>query len=634
MNTKDTEPDELDKFVIKGLDEYLDSNPELSTIKLVQLLSESILHLRKYIENPKEKYTTWDRPAIELKYAVEFSDNDKLPETIYTEDTQDKNTEEVFYNTLFHEYPLSVLLREMSDSIVVFKEGDKIEALISPQNKHLKKLTGAERERYLRELGEKYFSDNKKPTLALDFKLEFSDDKEPKRRRKTARGKFILDVSPLYADEDSRKASYSVITGLDIKEYKPINWSKEEKKEFWEALDKTFKTYTPQKSFDFLEKLIEPEVKPVIPEVKPVIKDKGEVYKYPKDLANVTQAIFTNTPFRDRDFKGFTNERGKDEAKWQKKEITALVPTEDLSLFPRKKKHVGQGYLIPTPPKIAGSGAKNVDTLVCMLQKENRKRGKTGQDKTGNLDFSLKEYAKMRGKSESRLDSGGKFVDELKKDLISGGITSYIVDLEEATGRKSYLIQNFYGLEVPKTKSKEKWRVIFNEPYKTDILNSKQYYPMLLKAIQDPKTDGGKVHLYFFYKVVMSYASNNTDFKGGVLKVSTLLDKIKIGDETKAKPQRAFKVLCECIYYMATNFEGIIKEVKFYNNGKREKVKLITDLEKFKEWDYNDFKNEVLNGLGLTDIREALVSFNSTPQKELAETMEEPKQTGEYKTTL
>ena len=106
--------------------------------------------------------------------------------------------------------------------------------------------------------------------------------------------------------------------------------------------------------------------------------------------------------------------------------------------------------------------------------------------------------------------------------------------------------------------------------------------------------------------------------------------------EKKNRPKEAFNALCECIYYTATNYEGIIKEVGFYNNGKREKVRTIpdTDLEKFRDWDYNDFKNEVLNDLGLTDIREALISFNSTPQKELAETTEEPKQTGEYKTTL
>jgi len=93
-------------------------------------------------------------------------------------------------------------------------------------------------------------------------------------------------------------------------------------------------------------------------------------------------------------------------------------------------------------------------------------------------------------------------------------------------------------------------------------------------------------------------------------------------------------VLCECIYY-TTKFQfKAIKEVKFFDSGKCEKFKLITDLSKFEKWDYNDFKIEVLNGLGLTDIREALISFNHTPIKELLEVTEEPEQKGEYKVTL
>jgi len=618
MNTKDKDQDELDKFIIgeMGIEGYLESNPEFLKTKLAQLLSESILHLRKYIENPKEKDITWDNPYIGLKYKVEYTDNEsELPLIIYPEQKT--------FDRLFHSYPLSFLLREMTDYIVVFKQGDKTRAQISTQNIHLKKLTGVKREEYFRELVEKYFSDNKEPTFTLPFKLNLSNDKESK----TAKGSFLLDVRPLLVDLDSKKSNYLVTAGLDIKEYKPINWSKEEKKEFWETLDKTLKTYAPQESFDFLKKLIEPEV-------KPIIKDKGGVYKQPKDLAKITQSIYTNIGFKDRDFKGFTNERGKDEAKWQKEELnlTALVLTEDLSLFPRKKKHEGQGYLIPTPPKITVSQAKSMDTLCYMLQRENWRREKAGQDKTGNLEFSLKEYAKMRGKSDAQIAKGGGILDELKRDLISGGVTSYIVDLEETTGRKSYLIQNFYGLEVPKAKSKEKWRVIFNEPYKTNILSSKQYYPILLQAIQDANTNERKGYLYYFYRKVMSYASNKPGFRRE-LKVSTLLDYIKAGDRIKDKPKEAFKVLCECIYYTATNYNAI-KEVKFFDSGKREKDKLITDLQKFKEWRYDDFKNEVLNDLGLTDIREALISFNNTSQKELTEEIEEPKQIGQYRTTL
>lgn len=364
-------------------------------------------------------------------------------------------------------------------------------------------------------------------------------------------------------------------------------------------------------------------------------KRSKEVYKNPKDIAEITQSLFINAGFRDPDFVGYTDERGFNEAKWKKKELTALVPTKDLSLLdPRKNKNEKQGYLIPTPPKIAVSQAKNIDTLLVLLEKENRKRDQIGQSREGVLEFALRDYAKIRGKSDLELARGGKFLDELKKDLISGSITSYVLDLEATTGRKSYLIQNFYGLEVPKIKSKEKWKVIFNEPYKTFILNSKQYYPILLQAIQDKDTDNEKGYLYFFLKVVMSYASTG-DFKTQ-LKVSTLLDKIKVGDRTKERPQEAFKVLAECIYYIATTYKvndkPTITEVRFFESGKCRKVKLINDLEKFNGWSYEDFKKEVLAELGLTDIRDALISFN-TPT-ELTGRTDETGQTGQDKATL
>ena len=629
MNIKNIDSDKLDKFIIKALEGYSDSNPEFLKIKLIQLISESILHLRKLIEDPKEKDTTWDNPYIELKYAVEYLDNEsELSSLIVWPEIST-------FDRLFYANPLSVLLREMTDCVIVFKQGDKREAKVSPLNEHLNKLTGAKREEYFRELREKYFSDNKEPTLTWPFKLNLSNDKEPK----TAKGEFLLDVRPLFVDLDSKKSNYLITAGLNIEGYKPVDWSKEEKKEFWETLDKGLKAEAPQESFDFLEKIIEPEVKP--------IKDKGYVCNVPKDMAVITQLVTTNVPFNDSHYMGITNEGGTAEAKWQNKELTALVPIEYLSLFPRKKKYEGQGDLIPISPKTTGAQQKNLDILLYMIQGDNRKREKAGELRRAQIEFAFKEYAITRGYSEAQVARGGKFLNELKRDLISGHATRYIVDLEQNPSLANYLfrdnkgarksvlldVESFYTLVMPKPKSKEKWLVIFKEPYETYILETKQYFPMPLPVIQDPYTNQKKGYLYFFYRnIVMRYASNNPEFKGGVLKVSTLLDNIKRGDETKAKPKRAFNVLCECICY-ATKFKAI-KEVRFFDSGKYEKVRVITDLEKFKDWDYTDFKNEVLNYLGLTDIREALVSFNSTPQKELAEVTEEPKQMGEYKTTL
>jgi len=419
---------------------------------------------------------------------------------------------------------------------------------------------------------------------------------------------------------------------LNIKGYTHINWSKEEKEEFWDALDKYLRTLVPQKSFDFFI-----DKSPIEPEVKPVIKDKKGVVKQSQGLANVAQIISRNIGLKAIHFIGYVNERGKDEAKWQDKGFSAFVPIEKLSsLNPKEKINEGQLPLIPTSPNTTVSQIKSIYTLNHMLQIENEKREKAGQDKTGKLDFSLKEYAKMRGKSDAQIARGGGVLDELKRDLITGHVTDYIIDEETTTGQKRYFFNYLYGIAIPKPKSKEKWGVIFNEPYLTDILNSKQYFLIPLDVIQDTNTDKKKGYLFYFYTVVMSYANTKTNFKTQ-LKVSTLLENIRVGDRTKDIPKIAFNVLCECIYYTATNYEGTIKEVRFFNNGKREKEKLITDLEKFKEWDYNEFKNEVLNGLGLTDIREALISFNhTTPRKELTEAKrEEPdEQIGQYKTTL
>jgi len=154
----------------------------------------------------------------------------------------------------------------------------------------------------------------------------------------------------------------------------------------------------------------------------------------------------------------------------------------------------------------------------------------------------------------------------------------------------------------------------------------------LLEAIQDTSNDDRKGYLYFFLKAVLRYTNTSTDFKTQ-LKVSTLLDKIKVSDDTKKRPPESFKVLAECIYYTATNYKAFkLKEVRFFNNGKCEKVKVIADLNKFESWKYEEFIKEVLTPLGLDDIRDALISFNTpTDQPEGAG---ETEQTGQDQTTL
>lgn len=349
-------------------------------------------------------------------------------------------------------------------------------------------------------------------------------------------------------------------------------------------------------------------------------KKKKLFYKTPKPLEEIHQQLFKPTGLRDKDYKGTIKEGQEELAVWDIKGGEARYLKNKQAKIDRKKKKTETALsVIPTPPKLGVSQAKNIDALGFMLQQENCKREKNGKRKLAELEFSLGDYAKIRGYSDEQIARGGEFLNELKRDLFTGAYTTYrldkvIIDGEEYT---AHGLPNIYILFEPKNK-KGKWKIKYNEPYKNYYLNGGQYYPILLKAIKDKATNNEKGFLYFFFKLVMSYASTG-NFKTQ-LKVSTLLDKIKIRDAVKERPKEAFSVLAECIYYTAINYEAI-EEVRFFDSGKCKKVKVITDLEKFKGWIYQDFIKEVLTPLGLSDIRDALISFN-TPQEKLERTDE------------
>jgi len=375
----------------------------------------------------------------------------------------------------------------------------------------------------------------------------------------------------------------------------------------------------PATSNKFFNTVINPIEKP--------LEKKAEVYKNPKYFADITQGIFKSIGLRAGDFLGYTKDGREELAEWDIKGGQARYPKSKQSKIDRKKKTEQGLIIIPTPPKLGVSQAKNIDALGFMLQLKNWRRVKDGKEKKAELEFSLKEYAKIRGYKEAEIARGGGFLAELKKDLFTGAYTTYrleqvIIDGKEYT---AHGLPNIYILLEPKSR-KDKWKIVYNEPYKNYYINSKQYYPILLEAIQDKKTDGEKGYLYSFFKLVMSYASKG-DFRTQ-LRVSTLLDKIKAGDRTKERPQEAFSFLAECIYYTATKY-GAIEEVRFFDSGKCEKVEVIKDPARFKEWDFNDFTKEVLTPLGLTDIRKALISFNTPP--ELAEATDD---TGQDEPTI
>jgi len=353
-----------------------------------------------------------------------------------------------------------------------------------------------------------------------------------------------------------------------------------------------------------------------------VRKQDLEIAKNPKALAKLTEAVIQNKGIRDEHFKGFIGESGEREAMWSMDTLTALVREKDLPFLGTGRKiNPDQGELIPTPPKIAVSQAKNIDTIIVLLEKANKKRVKLGEEKTAMLEFYFRDYAKIRGYSDKEISRGGKFNNELRKDLISMGITRFILE-----SKKKIIINNLYGIGIPKTKSQGKWGIWFNEPYASIILDSKRdYYPIILKAIGDKSTNDKKGYLYFFLKEVLRLSNNpGTGFRTQE-KIATLLDNIKIGGRAKERPQEAFKVLAECINYVADNYENILTEVRFLKSSK-DTPKIIKDLSIFKNIRYEQFKTDILRNLETDDIRETFISFNTIVLKEIGNRYQEREQ--------
>ncbi|HPL56468.1 MAG TPA: hypothetical protein PLC05_03175 [bacterium] len=349
-----------------------------------------------------------------------------------------------------------------------------------------------------------------------------------------------------------------------------------------------------------------------------------EITKNPKMLAELELDLFSNTGFRDGDYKGDTTERGIKEAFFQNKRGQgALIPHAQIPTLLKKQKG-GQGALIPPPPDATANQLKNLHALTILLDKQNKIRVKRGEPKTTTIEFELKDYEKIRGKTDIELARGGKFRDLLKYTLISGGATTFITEDD-----KYYKIRHhhFYNLDIPKTPN-GKWTAYIQEPYAQTLLNFNQYIPIVIRALQDRQTDQKKGYLYFFFYIVLFYSNNPETGFTSEHKVSNLLNKIKVSDEILNKPKRAFRVLAECISYVADNYKDILKEVRLLNA--KYEVKVIRDLTVFKNTDYEQFNALYLKPLGLKDIRDALISFNPIRIKELAQPEHKDHTEGEF----
>jgi len=386
----------------------------------------------------------------------------------------------------------------------------------------------------------------------------------------------------------------------------------------------------------YIKKLAEWDLLPRLKE-----KEKTELIEFlkqPPEMDLLQRKLLSGTGITKKAYKGVTERKrtltsGETQTElfytWPTKPgVEAFYPVEKQDKIQKDTPPPGQREVdfIPAAPKLAVSQEKNIDTLAIMLQKANQQRINQEKEPKAQFDFSFKEYALTRGYSEADIKKGGKFINELKKDLYSGAYTTYRVDKIKLNGKTytAHGLPNFYILFEPENK-KDPWKVAFNEPYGQYYLNCKQFHRVYLKAIQDKNTNKKKGYLYRFFKLVVRYEKTDTGKEGYTpppLKVDTILNDIKATGKTENRPGEIFKALSECIYYTATK-HGIISKVIFYNKNKKVTV---TGPAKFKDWTYSDFKKDVLSKAGLSDIRQAKVSFHGPEKvKELPEKPETPK---------
>ena len=83
-----------------------------------------------------------------------------------------------------------------------------------------------------------------------------------------------------------------------------------------------------------------------------------------------------------------------------------------------------------------------------------------------------------------------------------------------------------------------------------------------------------------------------------------------VAEKYLKRPQECFKILKECLIYIATNYPEESESIKLYNDFNREKTKQLplSSLKTLEIWDYKNFK-EAIKSLGVKDIREAFISF-------------------------
>lgn len=349
------------------------------------------------------------------------------------------------------------------------------------------------------------------------------------------------------------------------------------------------------------------------PKVKKLLPKFEKVYIH-SEIENVLQKVFkteklTNigASVMEEDFM-----TGQEVNIWESKGVEYIVKVDDLLKFEGR------------PPKVYISQIKNISLLMGLIQEQQFNK----EVKEAKCEFMLADYAERRGYTKEEIQRQSNFFQELKRDLLTGAMTTYRIDkiLIEGKIYTRHGIPNFYMLDEPKD-SKNKWIVTLNSPYSewiTKILNGEagQYFIGDHKAIEDRITTE-KPYLFLFYMQLIK--RKRTNLFTTPLKIGNLLIDMKIADKIIARPKECFELLKECLIYFSEHYQPTpeIEQFFLYNDFHKTKtLKLPLHIsEAFKEYPYEDFK-DLLKAIGIKDIREAYISFKRPYTKPEAKFME------------
>ena len=326
-------------------------------------------------------------------------------------------------------------------------------------------------------------------------------------------------------------------------------------------------------------------------------KIKFKQFYIHKELDTLTRLLFSTQKLKNTGAQeGFQT--------WEGKGVQYLIRAEDLPMLKGKN------------PKTYVSQLKNIDLLIGLTQEQQYYE----DYKNPECEFTLSYYAERRGYTKDDIQRGGKFWEELKRDLLTGAYTTYKLDKIKINGKiyTAHGIPNVYTLYEPEDKGIP-WKVVFvNEPWKTNILEilngkHKQFFIEDRQAIED-RTTTDNPYLYLFYRQLQYRKQRNLITMP--VKVKNLLHEMKRPNNTG--PKECYEILKECLIYFSTHYEPVpeIESFYIYNDfHKTDTIKLPGNItEAFKNYPYEDYKG-LLKAMGIDDIKEAFISFKRPYKK-------------------